>query len=74
MIEKILLVVVVLFPISEIVLAVMQRSRDGWAQTQDRGSMRLLWLSIVVGSTLAFVAQWVPGARFNVSWSPRTRR
>jgi protein-S-isoprenylcysteine O-methyltransferase Ste14 len=69
MIEKMLLVVIALFPISEIALAVMKRSTGGWEQNEDRGSMRLLWLSIVVGSTLAFVAQWVPWGRFNVSRS-----
>ena len=52
MMEKALLVVVALFPISEIVLAVMKRSRGGRAQNEDRGSMRLLWLTILVGTIL----------------------
>ena len=63
MIQRILLVVVALFPISEIVLAFMKRSRGRSVQSEDRGSMRLLWLSIVLGVGLAIFAQWVPSTR-----------
>jgi len=66
-IRSILLIVVVLFPISEIALAFIRRSRGGSAQSEDRGSMRLLWLSILFGLVLAIAAQQIPSARLPVS-------
>lgn len=69
MISRILLVVVALFPISEIALSFLKRSRGRAARNEDRGSMRLLWLSIMLGMALAIAAQWVPGTRLPVSLS-----
>jgi protein-S-isoprenylcysteine O-methyltransferase Ste14 len=65
----ILLIVVAIFPVSEIALAFVKRSRGLPAQSEDRGSMRLLWLSVVLGLVLAIVFQWVPLARIRVSHS-----
>lgn len=66
MIRQTLVVVVVLFPVSEMTLAVIKRSRGRMAKSEDRGSMRLLWLSIVVGIVLANAAQLVPAAQITV--------
>ena len=63
MIELVLWSVIALFPISEVVLAFVKRSRGRAAQNEDRGSMRLLWLSIAFGIGLAIAAQWIPSAR-----------
>ena len=64
MLFKILWAVVVLFPVSEIVLARVKRAKPQTSQLEDRGSMRLLWLAITVGVTLAIIApQWLPAAR-----------
>lgn len=52
-----LTVVVVLFPISEIALAVLKRVRSGTAQVEDRGSMRLLWGSVALGVGSAVASQ-----------------
>jgi protein-S-isoprenylcysteine O-methyltransferase len=60
--STVLLAVVVLFPVSEIALALTRRAGPGVASVQDRGSMRLLWLVVAasVGAAVAF--QWVPAA------------
>ena len=63
MLFTILKAVVVLFPVSEIALARVKRSNPQTSQLEDRGSMRLLWLAITVGVTLAIAAQWLPSAR-----------
>ncbi len=55
--------VVALFPISEIALTLVKRANPQTAHLEDRGSMRLLWLSIVIGLGLAIAAQWLPSAR-----------
>jgi protein-S-isoprenylcysteine O-methyltransferase Ste14 len=53
-------VVMVLFPVSEIILAVVKRSRTRVARSHDRGSLALLWFSIVLGLGLANAAQLLP--------------
>lgn len=63
MIQRILVVVVALFPLSEVVLALMKRSSRRTAQGEDQGSMGLLWLSIACGLGLAIAAQWLPALR-----------
>lgn len=62
MINQTLHVALLLFPLSEIALAVIKRSRAGQARSEDRGSLRLLWLAIVVGVSLAFLASRVRSA------------
>ena len=66
MVRGLLWVVVVFFPVSEIALAVVKRSRGPAARREDRGSLRLLWLGIVVGIGLAIAAQWISAARWRV--------
>ena len=63
MIQLVLLIVVAIFPISEVALALVKRSSSSAAQKEDRGSMRLLWLSVALGVALAIAAQWIPSAR-----------
>jgi protein-S-isoprenylcysteine O-methyltransferase len=67
MIRLVLLIVVALFPVSEVALAVLKRSRSGAARSADRGSLRLLWLSIGLGVGLAIAAVWVPWTRVHGS-------
>jgi len=55
--------VVVLFPVFEIALARIKRANAQTSQLEDRGSLRLLWIAITIGVTLAVVVQWVPSAR-----------
>ena len=55
--------VVILFPISEIVLALVKRANALTAEVRDRGSIRLLWAAISLGVVLGIGAQSVPFAR-----------
>jgi protein-S-isoprenylcysteine O-methyltransferase len=65
----ILQVMVILFPVSEIILAFWKRSHRRSAHREDRGSMRLLWLSILLGIPIAMLAQGVHAARIpGPSW------
>jgi protein-S-isoprenylcysteine O-methyltransferase len=63
MIRVVLRVVVALFPVSEVALAFVKRSSGRSAQSEDRGSLRLFWLSIALGIGLAIAAQRIPQAR-----------
>jgi protein-S-isoprenylcysteine O-methyltransferase len=63
MLFALLWAVVVLFPVSEIALARVRRANPQTSQLEDRGSLRRLWLAIMIGVTLAIAAQWVPSAR-----------
>lgn len=63
MIKLALWLAVSLFPISEIGLAFVKRSRGQGVNGEDRGSLRLLWLSVALGVGLAVTTQWVPSAR-----------
>jgi len=62
-IEKILAVVVLLFPASEIILAVVKRSRDRAVHNEDKGSIHVLWVSIASGTALALVLRTIHWAR-----------
>lgn len=62
MLRGTLLVLVVLFPISEIALAVLKRADSRAATVDDRGSLRLLWLVIGASVSAAVGFQWVPAA------------
>ncbi len=70
MIRLVLLVVVFLFPVSEVALGVLKRSSSRSAQSQDRGSLLLFWLSIALGIGLANVARGIPSTR--LPGSPET--
>ena len=64
------LLIFMLFPLSEIVLAFVKRSR-GAAAAEDRGSLRLLWLTICVAVALAIVLQFPRITRLPVPASIR---
>jgi protein-S-isoprenylcysteine O-methyltransferase Ste14 len=64
--RTVLWVVVGLFPVSEIALAIFKRADSRSAQSEDRGSMRLLWLAIAFGVSCAIASQWVPSARLRL--------
>jgi len=59
MLSTILLTVVVLFPASEIALARFKRARPQISRLEDRGSLRLMWLAITIGVSLAVAASWL---------------
>jgi protein-S-isoprenylcysteine O-methyltransferase len=59
MIQIALPFLIALFPVSEIALAIVKRSRGEGTQSEDRGSLRLLWIGITVGVVLAIFAQRV---------------
>jgi protein-S-isoprenylcysteine O-methyltransferase Ste14 len=63
MLSTILLTVVVLFPASEVVLARVKRASPQISRLEDRGSLRLMWLAITIGVTLAVAASWFTSAR-----------
>lgn len=69
MVRQTLVAVMLLFPLSEVALAVMRRSRRRRAASEDRGSLRLLWLAIVLGIILANVALRFRAAQVPVSRS-----
>jgi protein-S-isoprenylcysteine O-methyltransferase Ste14 len=63
MMKLALLTVVILFPVSEVVLMLVKRSKSDRSQDEDRGSMRLLWACITIGVMLGIAGMWVPSAR-----------
>jgi protein-S-isoprenylcysteine O-methyltransferase len=58
-------VLIVLFPVSEIALSVLKRSKA--TGNQDRGSMVLVWVGIAVGVAAAMLAQTVRATHLAVS-------
>jgi protein-S-isoprenylcysteine O-methyltransferase len=55
--------VVILFPVFEIALGWIKRADTRTSQLEDRGSLRLLWIAIIVGDVLAVAVQGVSSAR-----------
>jgi hypothetical protein len=53
MIRQVLNVVILLYPVSEIVLALVKHSRGSGARREDRGFMILIWFVIGLGVFLA---------------------
>ena len=53
--ETLLTLIVLLYPVSEVALAFVKRARREVATIEDRGSMRLLWLTIIAPVALAAV-------------------
>jgi protein-S-isoprenylcysteine O-methyltransferase len=68
----ILLMVVLLFPASEIALAVWRRARAGIARHADQGSTAMLWLVFLCCIALAIASLWFPG--FGLPGPPWLRR
>jgi protein-S-isoprenylcysteine O-methyltransferase len=58
--------VVLLFPLSEVILAVVKRARPSEATVHDRGSMRRLWLVIAGAVALAMLLRGVSAARLRL--------
>jgi protein-S-isoprenylcysteine O-methyltransferase len=68
MLRIVLKFVVILFPISEIALAILKRADLHAAQNEDRSSMWLIWIAVGIGVTSAsVVSQSVPSARLPLS-------
>jgi protein-S-isoprenylcysteine O-methyltransferase len=67
MLTTLIWIVVVAFPVSEILLAVFRRARAGAATIGDRGSLRLLWIVISVSVAAATVLQGVRVGRIDAS-------
>jgi protein-S-isoprenylcysteine O-methyltransferase len=59
MTDLILWIVMALFPVSEVVFAFVKHSRTRVARSHDRGSLLLIWLSIVIGLGLSNAVQWL---------------
>ena len=58
--------VVIIFPLSEITLLVFKRSKERSSSRRDRGSLRLLWLTIIASISLTVVLHWYPSAAFQL--------
>lgn len=63
---SILKYVVILFPLSEVALLVFKRSKVRSSVKGDRGSLRLLWLTIIVSISITIILQWYPLAVFQL--------
>lgn len=66
MLRSLLAILVMLFPLSEMVLGVAKRAR-GAQTSNDRGSLRLLWIVIVVSVGLASVFSGYEPMRIHAS-------
>jgi protein-S-isoprenylcysteine O-methyltransferase len=64
LLRHVLVCIVVLFPVSEFVLALRRRARSsGAAQDKDRGSLLGVWGSMTVGIALAVALARIPEGR-----------
>lgn len=61
-------VLIVLFPVSEIALTVVKRSKTKPATNQDRGSMALVWVGVAIGVTTAVVVQPIRATHLHVPY------
>ena len=69
-ISQILNYAVYLFPISEVALLIFKRSkRSASTSAGDKGSLQLLWFSIIASIGIAAALQWYPLAVFQISRS-----
>jgi protein-S-isoprenylcysteine O-methyltransferase Ste14 len=64
--KTLLMVVGLLWPIAEVLLAVTSRARRGAAKGRDRGSLILLFVSISVGIAAGYVLKQIPATRIHV--------
>ncbi len=69
--ETLLALIVFLFPASEVALAFVKRARRDVATIEDRGSMRLLWFTIIASVALAVVCAGLPVTRLRMAAAPR---
>jgi protein-S-isoprenylcysteine O-methyltransferase Ste14 len=69
---SLLMLLIVIWPVSEIVLGVVKRARPTSARVRDRGSAALLWFVIAVCVTSAFFLQFAESGRMGIA--PGTQR
>lgn len=65
-IQRLLQILILAFPVSEVALSLVKRSR-GPVTRVDRGSMQRVWLSVIAGVALGFGARFDRGSR--IHWS-----
>jgi protein-S-isoprenylcysteine O-methyltransferase Ste14 len=65
---KLLQTVGLLWPLSEMVLALVSRARRRAAQVRDRGSLILLWVTISIGIAAALFLRGVSATKIHLSW------
>jgi protein-S-isoprenylcysteine O-methyltransferase Ste14 len=58
--------VIILFPISEIALLIFKRTKTSSPAVGDKGSLRLLWFTILTSIGIAVFLQWHPMAVFQI--------
>jgi protein-S-isoprenylcysteine O-methyltransferase len=68
-ISQILGYAVFLFPLSEMTLLIFKRTKKTSPVKEDRGSLQLLWFSILASLGIAIALQWYPLAVFQISRS-----
>jgi len=51
---------IILFPLSEILLLLFKRRRSRGTQDADKGSLRILWITILVSLGITISLQWYP--------------
>ncbi|HVN49707.1 MAG TPA: isoprenylcysteine carboxylmethyltransferase family protein [Bacteroidota bacterium] len=66
-ISQILSYAIFLFPISEVALLIFKRSNKSSSAIGDKGSLQLLWFSIIGSIGIAVALQWYPLAVFQLS-------
>lgn len=59
----VVVLLVALFPLSEIALGIFRRAKPESSRNEDRGSLRVLWIVITFSVFAAVACQWVPAAR-----------
>jgi protein-S-isoprenylcysteine O-methyltransferase Ste14 len=62
-----LLVLLIAWPASEIVLGIVRRKGESAAEIRDRGSFRMLWVTIAIAVTAAVFLQFVRAGRMAAS-------
>jgi protein-S-isoprenylcysteine O-methyltransferase Ste14 len=67
MLTALVRIVVIAFPVSEILLAIFKRASTEAATVEDRGSMRLLWIVISLSVTAAAVLRGLSVGHLHVS-------
>lgn len=70
--KTVLWIGVAFYPVSEIALSIFKRSKTAARESQDQGSMRLIWIAVTLGVVAAVAVQRVPFTRLN--WPDRIVR
>jgi protein-S-isoprenylcysteine O-methyltransferase Ste14 len=64
-----LIALTVLWPLSEVALAMARRARGGDSSVRDQGSLRGIWLAVAIGIPLAVVGAGLQRAGFGIAES-----